>query len=158
MITIKLDTHEIDTALSQLAKSTQDLHDPLDQIGDAIAQNIALLFNAHESPDGLPWEGLSDVTLQKRRKGPRPGNSQILEDSGLLKNSFTHNVSGNSVEIGTNVEYASTHQFGAKKGQYAKNTPWGDIPARPFLPEDNLPSDWEDEVLGIISDHLECAI
>jgi phage gpG-like protein len=61
--------------------------------------------------------------------------------------------------VGIHVEYAITHQKGATQGQYGVTSsgatfPWGDIPVRPFLPEDGLPDDWQEEVLDIIRRHL----
>ncbi len=38
--------------------------------------------------------------------------------------------------------------------QVVQRSPWGDIPVRPFLPEDGLPDDWQEEVLDIIRRHL----
>jgi phage virion morphogenesis protein len=146
MINIQIDTHEVTQALDRLSRASSDLRQPLDEIGQTIEDNIALLFRDAESPEGEPWADL------KHRVG------KPLNDTGRLKNSFTHNVSGNSVEIGTNVEYAITHQKGASKGQYAAGVPWGDIPARPFLPDGSLPAAWEADVLDIIIDHLSVAI
>jgi len=146
MLELELDTREVTSALQQLQRQTSDLRQPLAEIGQTIEDNIALLFRDAESPEGEPWADL------KHRIG------KPLNDTGRLKNSFTHNVSGNSVEIGTNVEYAITHQKGASKGQYATGVPWGDIPTRPFMPADNLPSDWEEDVLDIITRHIDAAL
>lgn len=47
-------------------------------------------------------------------------------DTGRLKNSLTHQVDGNSVYVGTNVEYAIYVEYGT--GRYAtgggRSTPW----------------------------------
>jgi len=158
MINVQLDTSELDQSLRHLSQATSNLYPPLDEIGDALESNIALLFVDQQSPDGQPWKPLSDVTLQRRRQGSGSGSSQILQDSGILKNSFTHHADRHSVAVGTAVEYAPTHQFGATKGQYAHGVPWGDIPARPFMPEERLPTDWENEVMDIITQHLEDAL
>ena len=87
-------------------------------------------------PDGLPWKELSAVTLSRRRKAG--SGAQILRDTGRLASGITYKVVGGSVELGTNVVYAGTHQYGAKKGGYGRTRkggpiPWGDIPARPFF-------------------------
>jgi len=158
MINVQLDTSELDQAFNRLSQSTSNLYQPMDEIGDALENNIALLFVDQQSPEGEPWKPLSDVTLQRRRQGAGEGSARILQDTGILKNSMTHNADHKSVEVGTAVEYAPTHQFGATKGQYATGVPWGDIPARPFIPEERLPTDWENEVLDIITQHLEDAL
>jgi hypothetical protein len=52
-------------------------------------------------------------------------------------------------------EDAPTHQFGAKKHSFTGGkTPWGDIPARPFL---GLSAADRVEVLAILQEHLERA-
>ena len=47
-------------------------------------------------------------------------------DTGRLRNSISHQVEGNTVAVGTNVEYAPYLEFGT--GQFAENggrpTPW----------------------------------
>ena len=63
--------------------------------------------------------------------------------------------------MGTNLVYATTHQFGALKGQFgfaafdtragAFEIPWGDIPARPFL---GISADTEGQVVDAIGDLL----
>ncbi len=104
------------------------------------------------------WKDLSDVTKKAREKIKKwPG--QLLRVSGRLFNSIVTKVAKDSAEVGTNVEYARMHQYGAKKGSFGHKTvtvkshtktmhgkkvtvkshqkrqllPWGDIPARPFL-------------------------
>ena len=48
-------------------------------------------------------------------------------DGNRLRNSITYNVSNNVVEVGTEVEYAAVHRFGASAARKTR------IPARPFL-------------------------
>jgi len=155
MINLSLDTTDIERALSNLQRNTNNLRQPLDEIGQTLADNIALNFRDEQSPDGQAWQGLSDTTIARRRHGNGSGSDKILNDTGALKNSITHNVNGNSVEVGTNLEYATTQQFGASKGEFGNSAPWGDIPARPFMPTDTLPSDWESEIMDIISAHIQ---
>lgn len=147
MIEIEVDSELVLDALSQLAKNTDDLTPVFTEIGEHIASEIDLNFRDASDPYGNSWEKL------KHRSGTP------LNDTGRLKNSITFEADSSSVEVGTNVEYAGTHQFGAEKGQYGKNIPWGDIPARPFLPTDDLglPALWEEEILDIIQEHLELA-
>lgn len=62
--------------------------------------------------------------------------------------------------IGSGQEYAAVHQFGAKagslwqgrdkRGRRAKS-PWGDIPARPYL---GLSKQDEQSILDIVQDYL----
>lgn len=64
-------------------------------------------------------------------------NAVMLEQSGAPQRSLRAERGRNAAITGINLIYAATHQFGAKKGQFAnkKGRPilWGDLPARPFL-------------------------
>jgi phage virion morphogenesis protein len=106
--------------LSALRAATQRLGDmkPLYQaIGAELAEETRLRFTDQQAPDGSAWPGLSAVTLARRRGGGR-GGAQALLDTNRLRNSITYNVLADGVEVGTNVVYASTHQFGAAKGSF----------------------------------------
>ena len=152
MIEITLDIRVVDEALRNLINHIDDMTPAMRAIGEHIASEIDLTFRDGKDPYGNPWAPLSAVTIAKRRNR----SNKPLNDTGALKASITSNATPHSVKIGTNKEYAPTHQFGAKKGQYARNVPWGDVPARVFLPtsEQGLPDNWEREILDIIARHL----
>jgi phage virion morphogenesis protein len=157
MLTIDIDNAEVLKKLEQLSHKMDDMTPVLESIGEHIASEIDLCFTDARDPNGVSWEDLSDVTIARRRNG----SDKPLNDTGRLKNSITSNVIDNkTVEIGTNVEYAITHQKGATKGQYGTTSrgapiPWGNVPARPFIPENGLPNDWEQGVLDQIAGYLE---
>ena len=74
------------------------------------------------------WKDISPVTKARRRKGKREGHGRfgdkILMDTGRLKQSFTTRFSYRGVYLGTETEYASTHEYGYKN-----------IPKRRILPQ-----------------------
>ena len=104
-------------------------------------------FRKQSEPDGKKWALLSiDSTLKRRNNDV--ATIKVLQDTGRLRASFKSKTTNNSAKIGTNVKYAKTHQFGARKGQYRVRLqgtslrnrrrwtitiPWGDIPARPMV-------------------------
>ena len=147
-INITIDSVALDAALARLLQSSSNLRPALYAIGHNIAEDIRLGFTNQLSPAGNPWAQLSAATVANRRQG----SSVPLNDTGLLKNSITHNVNGNSVEIGTNVIYAAMMNFGGKKSDFPHL--WGDIPARNFMPESQLPADWEADILTILEQHF----
>ena len=106
------------------------------KLGHAIANSFLTVVEDNFDSEGRPaWAGLSPVTLARRKAG------KMLFQSGQLRRSIVTAVSQNEVMIGTNDPKAPTHQFGAKQGQYGRSNknkplPWGNIPARPFLPMD----------------------
>ena len=149
----------------------------LTQAGDTLIDLIGLTFTDQEDPWGQPWKPLSPLS--------RAG--QALLDTGRLRNSIDKQISGNTLQVGTNVCYALTHQFGATvtagkptgnnicnytpKG--AKRLAWSaggaihfaksvTIPARPFMPVQpggggDLPQSWETEVMTDIEALIEAA-
>lgn len=70
-------------------------------LGEEILTQIKLGFREQRNPYGKAWAPL------------RSRHGQILRKTGRLQNSFTYGVVGNTVVVGTNAKYASTHQHGA---------------------------------------------
>jgi phage virion morphogenesis protein len=156
MTTITLETSQVTHALNQLSQRITNMQPAMASIGESVASWVDLTFRDAQDPYGNPWADLSPVTIAKRRDG----SAKPLNDTGALKASITKNASQFEVTIGTNEDYSPTHQFGAAKGEYATGVPWGDIPARPFLPTESggLPNPWEQDILTIIRHHLEAGI
>lgn len=92
-------------------------------------------FETSTGPDGSEWKELDPRTVAarrgqtrktksgKRKKRTDAGSVQILVDTGRLRQSIATKIEGNTLTVGTNVEYAGVHQFGGE-----------DVPARPYLP------------------------
>lgn len=77
----------------------------------AMATEVQLTFRKEQTPDGDKW---SPIKGSKRRKGKGKRGNKILRDTGRLANSITGTSSGDTVMVGTNVEYAPYHQFGTQ--------------------------------------------
>lgn len=135
----------------QPAEMTQMLH----ELGNAVVDQTRLRFVDQASPAGVPWV----KSLRAQVQG-----GQTLRDTGRLMNSFTYNVIGNSVEVGTDVAHAAVHQYGAHiqavHGPYLRfRLPNGqfcqvgsvDIPARPFM---GFSDTDRQELADIVADYL----
>lgn len=151
-ITIRLEDAEITRLFDDLAAAMGDMTQPMEAIGASLVRSTRERFIAGVAPDGTPWAPKSATTLaayaaRGDRVDPRP-----LYASGALSENFVMTTTPASVEISSSLRYAATMQFGAKKGQfgarmgrtrpsekrpksqdYFVTSPWGDIPARPFL-------------------------
>lgn len=118
----------------------------LDDLGGAmVEQTHERLRDTKESPDGDPWEDLTDAWVVRKKKGwnGTPGSSGgLLDFQGDLNDSIQWLVDGGSVEVGSNVEYAATHQFGDDERG---------IPARPYL---GLSGDNEDALVSLTENWL----
>ncbi|MBF0168793.1 MAG: phage virion morphogenesis protein [Alphaproteobacteria bacterium] len=132
----------LNAALSQMKR--RDLKPALNDIGMSMVVATQRRFETETDPLGRPWRPLSAVTLAARaggrlyiKSGKRLtakaakviNSGRILRDSARLYQSITHAVSGQGVEIGSNLVYARIHQMGGQAGRGKKVT----IPARPFL-------------------------
>lgn len=124
-------------ALGRLALDRDDKSELLGQMGTEVAENTRLRFSDGEDPEGTPWIPSWRARLQ---------GGETMRDKGVLMNSISHIVHGDSVEVGTNVPYALPLHFGATiravNGPYLRfKVPGGGwvskrevtLPARPFL-------------------------
>lgn len=87
----------------------------------AINKNIAVglrnstldRFKKEQSPENKKWE--------KRKYGN--SRKKLLKNTGTLRNSIKSKADKKVATVGTNLEYASTHQFGVKNRRIkAKNS------------------------------------
>lgn len=119
-ISIDIDDSAMQQVLSRLQQAGQNMDPVFADIGDHLLESTKQRFKDQVDPDGLPWEPLAESTRESKRKN----TDLILIEQGQLMDSLHPNSDANSVEFGTNLIYAATHQFGdADRG----------IPARPFL-------------------------
>jgi len=135
-VSISIDAADVQQTLERLQRRLSDMGPAMNSIGSAVVSFTRLRFVRQQDPWGAPWKPLQPSTIARRRKG----SSVPLRDTGRLMNSINHALRGkNAVEVGTSIEYAPTHQFGARKGAYGRTRrgapiPWGNVPARAFLP------------------------
>ncbi len=104
-------------------------------------QTVARIIDGKASPAGAPWQPWSPSYAKSRH-----GNQNLLQSSGDLVDSIQSICSVSGAEIGSNLVYAASHQFGdAKRG----------IPQREFLgvSNDNIVDlhntleDWADNMI-----------
>lgn len=84
------------------------------------------------------------------------GKRPLIGLGGDLSRQFDKKVEGNTLYIGSTMEYSAAQQFGMKRGYAGANKrgspiPWGDIPARPFL---GISDQDRVDILGTITDYL----
>ena len=133
-MTINFDTTELDRVLQHASQQLTNTEPLMEDISRQLVTETKLNFDFGGRP---AWAGLSPLTIARRRGGA----GAILQDSGVLKRSINASHTVDTATVGSNLKYAPTHQFGARQGEFGRsdrNTPlpWGDIPARPFIPID----------------------
>lgn len=106
---------EIDDKLKDLfeAFSDQNKIKYLTAIGDLELSKTKTRFVQQVDPDNNPWRSTVRKALDPSAK--------ILRKTGNLFNSLARKVEGDSVFIGTNLNYATTHQNGAVIKPKTKN-------------------------------------
>ena len=151
-VKIEIDDRGVLDAFNRLIAIGEDPGRALGAVGNVLVNRIREGFNTSTAPDGIPWAPL------KSRQG------KPLRDKGHLMGSIDYQVEGNSVVVGTNLPYALVHQFGAKiearSGKVLRFLVEGrpvfvkrvTIPARPFLPTERLPQEWETDCVDAIAD------
>lgn len=137
----------IQKALSRIARAGQDLREPLGDIGEHLLNAHRRRWELEQSPNGIPWEPLSEQYAEQKRQA-RPAAGTLVYDD-LLKGTLRYQILGGALELGTDRPYGATHQFGRDFGRGAP------IPARPWL---GLSKVDERDVLDIIREHIRKAI
>lgn len=160
MITVRL---EGDAA--GLLRQMEGLRD-LDKAGlsETMAQIVRTStvkrFERQRGPDDKPWQPSQRA---------RAENGVTLTDTTHLRTGIRAKSSADGWAVGTNVEYAATHQYGAPGRTIRAKTSHGlrfrvggrwitkqavtvNIPARPFL---GLSADDQDEIAATLRDYLE---
>jgi len=128
LISVKMDTREVDAMLARLQKVTGNLA----PLMVSIKQELLAQTEGNFAAQGRPaWPALATSTIKQREKQKKwPG--QILQVSGTLARSIVTESDETSamVGVGSEVRHAAIHQFGGKAGRGHK----ANIPARPYLP------------------------
>jgi phage virion morphogenesis protein len=160
--TITIDDAQVQAALTDLIRRVTNPGPALADIGRALGNLTEDAFQAEASPFGPAWPDLSDVTKKRRAAiGKWPGPMLQMTAGGLAA-SITHGADATSAWVGASKVYAAVHQFGQPKGASGRTRrgapiPWGDIPARPFLPVDRagtLAPAAQTEILAILTEYL----
>ncbi len=136
-VDITFTDEQVLNALSKLVASGKNMQPLMRRIANHLQASVEQSFADEASPDGKPWAKLKPSTINKRKK-LKQLPIKILAGEDSLLTSISSDFDRQSAVAGTNVVYATTHQYGAKKGQFGVSKrgmpiPWGDIPARPFL-------------------------
>ncbi|NNG44982.1 phage virion morphogenesis protein [Pseudoalteromonas sp. NEC-BIFX-2020_002] len=134
----------VSDVLTQLVKNLDNLAPALGNVGEHLMLTHRDHFDEQRSPDGDPWQALSPDYAKSKKKN----KDKILRLNDILRDTFAYNVGDESLEFGTNMEYAAIHQFGGTSDMIPRLAV---IPARPFL---GLSQDDEKEVIEILSDFL----
>lgn len=107
-------------AMREFARRGGDASPALAAIGEDMLRSTRQRFDDQVSPEGEPWEPLSE--RYRKRKPKR--KDQILVLNTYLRDTIRYQADSDMLEIGTDRIYGASHQFGDEDRG---------IPERPFL-------------------------
>jgi phage gpG-like protein len=160
---------EANKAIAQLRRRLDTIKPVLEDIGQLHVDQARYRIHTQTDPRGRMWKHNTILTQRYKRNGMKIGdeyrgpavegpNKRLVWQS-FLRSSLKYRVSGNVVIVVADVPYARVQQEGAAKGKFGsfkmkgvdRPTPWGDIPARPFL---GVNKKTNEKVLKILGDYL----
>jgi phage gpG-like protein len=170
MIKISLTDTGAHAELARLLRSVENPRPALKAIGELVVEFTKTRFEVSQDPYGKPWAANKDSTLSAmlRRNGRNftkkgavsargqralAGKKPLIGESKSLSSQLSAKVTGQAVEIRSPMVYAAMQQFGGTKAQFPHL--WGDIPARPFFPDERgLPTALAERITDILRDSI----
>ncbi|WP_304635532.1 phage virion morphogenesis protein [Pseudoalteromonas sp.] len=134
----------VSDVLTQLVKNLDNLSPALGNVGEHLMLTHRDHFDEQRSPDGDPWQSLSPEYAKRKKKN----KDKVLRLNDILRDTLAYNIGSDSLEFGSNLEYAAIHQFGGISDMSPRLAA---IPARPFL---GLSTEDEQEVIEILGGFL----
>lgn len=129
---------ELEEKFNNIEKNFNEdvINNILKNVGVVLTGKIKENFYKQVNAENEKWQPLKAGGRYKN--GKFDTSAKILLDEGRLVNSINFNIKNNILEIGTPVFYAQYHQNG------------DGVPKRSFLPQNNLPDDWNNDIFNII--------
>jgi phage gpG-like protein len=162
MIKIDIDDRQVRQALEHLFRRVANMVPAMHAIGQALMEGSRDRILAGRDWTGAPFAPNSPVTLA-RKKGAKP----LIDSKSFVTSRLFYQADRDSVIVGSSAVQAAVLQFGAKKGAFGEGRyktrrgtfkmPWGDIPARRYLPvtqEGRLDDAARSLILDAIRAHL----
>lgn len=159
-----LDTFE---AIARVVDRLENLEPVFTQIGEYALVKVDDAFRTETDPYGNPFKPLNPE-YREYKLVKLKGIDKTLQLKGNYRSRFIYVTSNDGVEVGTNAIQARALNYGATiRPKSAKalvfmvgNPPRlvkaqsVTIPARPVLPLNGLPADYEADVQGIFEDYI----
>lgn len=114
--TVTVDDAQALATLARLGEpGTADL---MPRLGEYLQRSTQERFKTQTAPDGTPWAPLQPRYARRKKYH----QDKVLTLRGYLRSSIHYQVTGpDAVQVGTNIQYAGVHQFGAAIQQAAQS-------------------------------------
>lgn len=176
MIKIEITDTGVVEAFNRLVAFGEDPRGALMGIGEKMLDFTKRRFVESTDPYGNPWAQNSDTVLRatlhrsgrnftkagklsKRGQAVLAGKKPLIGESKSLSTQFSYPVLGaDTVVVASPMVYAAMQNFGGSKAKFPHL--WGDIPARPFFPDESrgLPDELSREITDVLRAALQNAI
>lgn len=165
MLKFNIQSDVVVNVLSHAEATLDNANAMFKDMGEYLVPTSQNRFKTSTAPDGTKWKPNTETTyiniLAKQHTNKdgkinskginRVTSKKPLVMSGTLRDQIHYQISGDLLLVGSTMIYAATQQFGAKKHEFGKGAPWGDIPAREFL---GISIADEAELINIVEDHV----
>lgn len=135
MITIDINDDVARAAFRRLAEQLDDMTPAMRDIAEMLRVSTRDRMLAGTTPDGAPFAPRSQTTLDHyaAMTPPLVPRGGPLDRTGTLIDNIHADAGSGHVLVGSNAIQAAVMHFGAGARSLGPRSPWGDIPARPFL-------------------------
>lgn len=107
---------QLQGALSRAVAQLERPRDLLDSIGGVLEQRVNLRFVSKTDPDGRAWAPLAQSTRANyARKDKGRAQGSLLQRTGEMLSTLTHNTSDSSVDVGFSARKAAWHETGTRR-------------------------------------------
>lgn len=119
MITITVNSKSLDEYLLRLWDRSNDLTQPMSDIGAALESQVRGRFETQTDPNGIAWHPWAPSTQKSYpRQGTKsplgPGHAKILDRYGDMLDSLNWSANATSVTVGFGQPYAAWHEWGTR--------------------------------------------
>lgn len=111
MITVTIESQQLNDYLVRLFDRTTDLSQPMSDIGAVLESRIQGRFETQTDPNGIAWHPWAPST---RANYPEDGNHRLLDRYGDMLRSLSWSADSTSVTVGFGQPYAAYHEWGTK--------------------------------------------
>ena len=111
MITVTIESQQLNDYLVRLFDRTTDLSQPMSDIGAVLESRIQGRFETQTDPNGIAWHPWAPSTSANY---PEDGNHRLLDRYGDMLRSLSWSADATSVTVGFGQPYAVNHEWGTK--------------------------------------------
>lgn len=175
---ITINDLEVQSALAKLTQQLKNNGPVLNAIGGDVLKRVQMNFRNSQSPEGVSWKALksrngkplldttrlrNSITYQVEGDNVSVGTNVVYAAVHQFGYTFDRAARSQHAYFNQAADGSISRRFVKKhKSNFAQRVTIGahsvTIPARPFLPTNDLPPLWQASILKIIQTHLQQAI